>query len=133
MAEKPTAAFVLSLIGGIIYLLIGVLVAVVVAFLGSISGLPGFRMAGFAMAGIGGIGLVSGILMIVGAVMMNSSAKSRVQAGSIIVLVFTLVGALFTLGGLLVGFVLALVGSILGLTWRPPATEAPPAPSPPPA
>lgn len=130
MAERPTAAFVLSLIGGIIYLLVGLLIAVAAAFLGSISGLAGYSMAGMAVAAVGGIGLVSGALMIIGAVMVSSTSKSRVRTGSVIVLVFAIIGALFTFGGFIIGFILALIGSILGLTWSPSVPEAPQTPSP---
>jgi hypothetical protein len=130
MAEKPTAAFVLSLIGGIIYILVGGLVAAAAAFLGGMFGAVGMGIAGAAVATVGAIGLISGIIMIVGAAMMNSSEKSRVRTGSILVLIFALVGAIFTFGGLVVGFILALIGSILGLTWNPSAVMPPP-PTPP--
>ncbi|HEV2225247.1 MAG TPA: hypothetical protein VGR56_00420 [Nitrososphaerales archaeon] len=130
MAEKPTAAFVLSLIGGIIYLLVGIIVAAAAAFIGSIVGLAGYGVGGLAVASVGAIGLVSGILMLVGAVMMNSSNKSKVRTGSVLVLLFTLIGALFTLGGFLIGFILGLIGSIMGLVWKP--SEAMPPPPPPP-
>lgn len=129
MAEKATAAFVLSLIGGIIYFLIGALVAVVAAFIHTIPGVGEIAIAGLAVAAVGGIGLVSGVLIIIGSAMMNSSVRSRVRTGSIIVLVFTLVGAPFTAAGLIVGLLLGIVGSILGLTWKP-AVEAPTPPPP---
>ena len=74
----------------------------------------------------GAVGLVCGIIIIVGAVMMNSSDKSRVRTGAIIVLVLTIIGALFTVGGFVIGGILAFVGSILGLTWKPTATMPPP-------
>ena len=125
MAEKPTAAFALSLIGGIFYLLIGIGVAALAGFVGALASIAA-PIAGFAVAIVGGIGLVSGILMIVGASMMNSSDVGRVRTGSILVLIFLLVGALFTFGGALIGFILALIGSILGLTWHPSAPMPPP-------
>jgi hypothetical protein len=124
MAEKPTAAFILSLLGGIFYLLVGIGLAAISSVFAFVP------MAGLAIAAIAGIGLLSGILMIVGAVMMNTSNKSRVRTGSILVLVFTLVGAIFTAGGAVIGFILALIGSILGLTWNPSTPMAPP-PTPP--
>lgn len=131
MAEKPTAAFILSLIGGIIYLLVGALIAVGAAFIGSVAGLAGAGAIGLAVVAVGSIGLVSGVVMIIGAAIMNTSDKSRVKTGSILVLVFTLIGAIFTVGGFLVGFILALIGSILGLTWKPSMPMAPPPPPPP--
>ena len=129
MGEKPTAAFVLSLVGGMFYLLVGLIVAAASALIGGIASLAGYASYGGAIAAVGGIGLVCGILMVVGAVMMNSSSKSRVRLAAIIVLVFTLVGAIFTAGGFVIGFILALIGSILGLTWNP-SSQMPPSPMP---
>ncbi len=125
MGEKPTAAFVLSLVGGIFYLFVGLVVAAASALIGGIASLAGYASYGGAIAAVGGIGLVCGILIVVGAVMMNSSSRSRVRLAAVIVLVFTLVGAIFTVGGLVIGFILALIGSILGLTWNPSSQMAP--------
>ena len=129
MGEKPTAAFALSLVGAIIYLVTGILVALAAAFLSSISGLigagAGVAVAGIAVALVAGVALVSGIVMLLGAVMMNSTNRSRVRTGAILVLVFTFIGAVFTVGGFVIGFILALIGSILGLTWKPPMSTVP--------
>ncbi|MDA4125466.1 MAG: hypothetical protein OK438_08515 [Thaumarchaeota archaeon] len=130
MAEKPTAAFVLSLIGGIIYLIVGLIIAGASAVAGSYAGMAGFPGVGLAVAAVGGIGLVSGIIMVIGSIMMNNSDKSRVKTGSILVLVFTIIGAIFTVGGFFLGFILALIGSILGLTWKGPTTMSTSAPMP---
>jgi hypothetical protein len=124
MGERPTAAFVLSLLGGIFYLIGGLGVAAIA----SLALLIPF--AGVAIFAVGLIGLGSGIIMIYGASMMNSEDKGKVRTGSILVLVFTLVGAIFTLGGILIGFLLALIGSILGLTWSPTVTVVQPQPAP---
>jgi len=131
VAERPTAAFVLSLIGGILYLIFGLIIAVAGAFVGSFTTLIGFPGIGLAIAVVGAIGLVSGVIMVIGAGMMNAVEKSKVTTGSILVLVFTIIGAVFTLGGFIIGFILALIGSILGLTWKPPVpmSSAPPPPS----
>ncbi len=120
MGERPTAAFVLSLLAGIFYLIAGIAVAAIASIALLIPFAGGFIFA------VGLIGLVSGILMIFGASMMNSEDKGRVRSGSILVLVFLLVGAIFTLGGIGIGFILGLIGSILGLTWNP--TPPPPVP-----
>lgn len=130
MGDEPTAAFVLSLIGGVTYLIIGLFVAIAAAFMGSIAGMVGLGMVVLAAAAVGGIGLLSGIPMIVGSMMMRSPSKSLVRTGSVVLLVFTLVGALFTVGGLPIGFIPALVGSILGLTWNPSTLKSPPGPPP---
>jgi hypothetical protein len=123
MGEKPTAAFILSLLGAIFYLIGGLAVAA----LASLALL--IPIAGVAIFAVGLVGLISGVIMIVGATMINSSDKGKVRTGSILVLVFLLVGAIFTIGGLFIGFLLALIGSILGLTWSPSVSSvAPPAP-----
>ena len=72
------------------------------------------------------MGIISGIIIVVGAVMMNSSMRSRVRTGAILVLILTIIGAFFTVGGFVIGFILALIGSILGLTWKPTASMPPP-------
>ncbi len=113
MAEdKPTAAFVLSLIGGIFVLLVGIFEAVVgayfLAFLGAVGAVVLF------------LGVVWGLLMIVGAVMMYVKPEQHTVWG-IIVVVFSIVSWYPTLGGFFIGFILGLIGGILGLTFKPSA------------
>jgi hypothetical protein len=109
VSDRPTAAFVLSLIAGICYLAVGILFALAGAVLGSVTGslVPGL---GAVFLVILSIGLVSGVLMVVGALLMRSNEKPKVRTGSLLVLVFTLVGALFTAGGLIVGSFWGLPG-----------------------
>ena len=127
---KPTVAFVLSLIAGIIYLIIGLIVAAASSLVGSLSSVTGASAIGTVVAVVGGIGVVCGIVMIVGSLMMNSENRSKVRTGAVLVLVFTIIGALFTVGGFVIGFILGLVGSILGLAWKPPANMQTPPPAP---
>lgn len=115
--EKPTAAFVLSLVAGITYLIIGLI---------STAAATGISDVRAILAVDGAGGLVSGVTMVVGSMMMNSENRSRVRTGAILVLVFTIIGAIFTVGGFVIGFVLGLVGSILGLVRKPPAQMSPP-------
>lgn len=130
MSEKPTAAYVLSVIGGVLILLSGLAVAVVFGILGAVvSIIPGAGgIGGGAMILFGLLGLIFGILVIVGAVMMNSGVQSKVKTGSIIVLVFSILSLPTVGGGFFIGFILGLIGSILGLTWKP-ATAPPPPPA----
>ncbi len=125
---KPTVAFLLSLIAGIIYLIVGVIVTAAATVVSSLPKLSGISDVRAVLVVVGGIGLVSGVIMTVGSLWMNSENRSRVRTGAILVLVFTFVGSLFTVGGFFLGFVLGLVGSILGLVWKPPA-EVPPSPA----
>jgi len=118
--EKPTAAFVLSLIGGILILLGGIFRASVSIFFGWLRGL---------IVILGFLGLIFGTIVIIGAIMIHSGEKDKVRTGSILVLIFSIL-SLFVggRGGFIIGFILGLVGSILGLTWKP--AEAPPPPPP---
>lgn len=128
MGEKPTAAFALSLVGGILILINGIIMFVGAGILAGIAAVvPGVGPAigGLIMA-YAALGLVMGILVIVGAVMINSGAINKVRVGSILVIVFSVI-SLLSGGGFIIGFVLALVGGILGLVWKP-TTPPPPLP-----
>jgi len=107
--NKPTAAFALVLIGGIFTLLGGIAVAI-------LGGIATLFLAGIG-ATLGLIGIISGIIMIVAAVLMNSTDVSKVHIWSIIALIFTIIG-LANGGGFIIGFILGLVGSILGLVYK---------------
>lgn len=129
LAEKPTAAFVLSLIAGVLILLGGIFGAIISIIGGAIIGvIPGLGWLGGLIVILGLLGLIFGIIVIVGAVMINSEERDKVKTGSMIVLIFSIL-SLFVggTGGFVVGFILGLIGSILGLTWKP-SEEAPPPP-----
>ena len=131
MAEKPTAAFVLSLIGGILILLGGIFGAIIGIIGGAaMSIVPGFGWLSGLIIALGILGLIFGIIVILGAVMINSGERGKVRTGSILVLIFSIL-SLFVggTGGFIIGFILSLIGSILGLTWKP-SEKAPPPPPP---
>jgi len=130
MADKPTAAFVLSLIGGIFIVLGGIFYIA----LGSAVGGLGFGLGGSIIAGLGVFGLICGFLTILGAVWINSGEKGKVRNGAILVLIFSILSWFGGAGGFFIGFLLGLIGAILGLTWNPPTmtSTAPPAPPAPP-
>jgi hypothetical protein len=140
LGEKPTAAFALSLVGAIFIIINAVLMLIGGLFIAGMAGeysewlgmIPG---AG-SMVGayitiiliIAIVGLIFGILVLVGATMINSGEKSKVRTGSIMVLIFSIL-SLFTASGFYIGFILGLIGGILGLIWKPEArAEAPPPP-----
>lgn len=128
MAEKPTAAFVLSLVGGVLILVNAIIVligATIAAAIASVVPVVGVA-TGVVVIAYGLAGLVIGILVIVGAIMINSGNPGKVRTWSIIVLVFSVISILIG-GGFIIGLVLGLVGGILGLVWKP---SAPPPPSP---
>jgi len=134
-AERPTAAFVLSLIGGI-FILIGSLVSSILVGIigGAMMLIPFLEGFGALIILIAVIGIIFGILIIIGALMINSGDPSRVRTGSILVLILSIL-SLFTGGGFIIGFILALIGSILGLVWKPSEQRGglprPPPPPPP--
>ncbi len=131
MAEKPTAAFVLSLIGGIFVILGALLWISIGAFLSFLS-----LGIGLNTTMMGVLGLIFGLIVIVGGVMMYTKPQQHVMWGAI-VLILAIVSIPFSFAGLLIGFILALIGGILGLVFKPApavpaAAYAPPPMAPPP-
>lgn len=135
MSGRPTAAFVLSLISGILVLLTALLLFVAAGLLSSISGefsgmLPyPAELISTWVTIIGVVGLVFGILILVGALMIYSGEPRKVRTGSILVLILSILSLFTTGGGFFIGFVLGLIGGILGLTWKPPAKQEAPSSS----
>src|SRR3972149_3661288 len=122
MAEKPTAAFVLSLNGGIFILLAGIVVAVVLGTLGAL--IPGLEFA----AGLGIFGVICGVLVMLGGIMIYSRPAQH-QMWGVIVLVFSILSWFGAIGGFFIGFLLGLIGGILGIVYKP-GTAVPPPPPP---
>ena len=128
MAEKPTAAFVLSLLGAI-FIIIGALANLIFAsIIGSYIGFLGFGGFGGLIMVWAALGMVWGILTLVGAIMINSGDTNKVRIGAILVLVFSILSWFGAYGGIFIGFLLGLIGSILALTWKPSRYYAPPPP-----
>ncbi len=113
--EKPTAAFVLSLIAAIFILLNGVVIAVYGAILFAF--FPGVAVL------IAAVGLIFGILVLVGAILLWTNPNMH-AAGGILVLLFSIFSLIIG-GGFILGFILGLVGGILGIVWKPPAPMMP--------
>jgi len=120
MAEKPTAAFVLSLIGGIFILLGAIVVMVIMSAIGSFMVIGG---SADVLVIYGAVGLIFAIIVLVGAVMLWMKPQQHVAWG-VIVLLFSLF-SIISLGGFFIGLILGLVGGILGIVWKPPAPMAP--------
>ncbi len=129
--EKPEAAFILSLIGGIL-MLIGGLVSSIWFMYGGFSGMMdgfGGMMGGWQgmmgslgvslvfMSGLSLVGLVAGILVIIGAVILDARPAEHTTWGTII-LVFSLISFL-GMGGFFLGAILGIVGGALALAWQP--------------
>ena len=127
--NRPTLAAIISLIGGILMILSGAIF--------SMFGLTGFGMMGGYRGMMGGywgmmgdfgfpfgftmvfslIGLVSGVLVIIGALMLYTRPLEHTVWG-IIVLVFSIISFL-GMGGFFVGAILGIIGGAFALSWRP--------------
>ncbi|MEM2996750.1 MAG: hypothetical protein QW639_02685 [Candidatus Bathyarchaeia archaeon] len=123
--ERPTIAVVLSLIGGVLILL-----GSTMRFIMPMYGWMGYGMMGgfnhmmgspwnpfVFMGGLWLIGLVSGVLVIIGAAMLNARPAEHYAWGTII-LVFSAISFL-GMGGLLIGAILGIIGGVLALTFKP--------------
>ena len=152
MAEYPTAAFILSLLGGIFAIIGGfVLMAIGALFdaFGNLGGLGGISSLtgglGNLTGGLGGSlgnltstpGSTSGggfsitNLGEVGVVMgiatialavMILRVPQRHQLWGALVLTFSVLSIVGSLGGLLLGFVLGIIGGVLAISWKPGLT-----------
>lgn len=129
VVNKPTAAYILSLLGGIIGLLVGIAFLAFGAFafiaLGEYSGYYGFYdydylgAFGFGwtiLLGIGAWMLITSILIIVFARKLNAEPLLHSKYGAII-LVLSIIG---------VGGILGLIGGILALVYKPQFAGAAP-------
>jgi hypothetical protein len=110
MTEKPTTAFILSLIGGILVLLGGLVWAAVGTLIALFTGL-GFLLYAF---------LIFGIIIIIGAIMINSNPSSTHSWGIVMLIlgVLSLIGIVTALGG-----ILAIIGGAFAIAWKPPIQQ----------
>ncbi len=116
MEQKPTAAFVLSLLAGILILLGGLAIGMLGAFM----------VAFFPVAGIVfiAVGLAFGVIVLLGAIMMYVEPQQHVAWG-VIVLIFSIFSLFTSLGGFLVGMILGIVGGALAIAWQPTTASVP--------
>lgn len=136
--EKPTAAMVLSVIGGLFILVVGAVILWIASLMESF--MSGLLVMGGAPAGIdpvlwlniiGGVfGVLFGLIIIVGGVMMFARPQSSTLWG-VTVLVLSIASFLST-GGFIIGMILGLVGGILGIVFKPAAPMGAPSAGPPP-
>ena len=127
--KNPSISFILSLIGGII-ILVGSLVNIVWYTLGSSTlGPYGGMMGGYHgtmgnfgfsnsyMTAFSVVGLVCGVVVVIGALMLNTRPTEHSTWGALI-LVFSVV-SLISMGGWFVGALLGIVGGAFALSWKP--------------
>jgi hypothetical protein len=134
--EKPTAAFVLSLIGGLLILLAGAtrlmfrfywfggMMRGFGASWSGMMGFPGYAMMWGRFSFLDGIvALVLGVLMIVGAAMLYNRPQGHTTWGTVIVILSVLSFFARAMGGFGIGLILGLVGGVLAITWKPAQTQ----------
>ncbi len=129
-SAPPTASFVLSLIAGLLILGgVGMMMTfsygtpyygMMGGYYGMMNGYYGM-MQGFGYGGwfygAAALGLISGIVVLVGAVMIYTRPANASTWG-LLVLVFSIL-SFFGMGGFFIGAVLGVVGGALAMAWRP--------------
>jgi hypothetical protein len=124
--ETPIAAFILSLIGGVLILIGGIASSMWFMHggygVGGMMGGYGGMMGGFGfpfdlMGNLWPIGFVAGALVIIGALMLNARPAEHTAWGTII-LVFSII-SFIGMGGFFIGAILGIAGGAVALSWRP--------------
>jgi hypothetical protein len=131
-SSYPNTASILAIVGGVLMILVGLLLAAVSIFI--IPHLPSSyfsssstvmltpaniqQFASFVVGALGAFGLISGIIVLTSAVMLQAN-PSRRRTWGVLILVFSVLSFLGT-GGLVVGAILGIAGGAMVLTWKPP-------------
>ena len=129
LEERPTTAIVLSLIGGSLLILSGAMMFTMLVYgwmgFGMMGGYMGMGMMGSIgipfgfMSGLSLVGVVSGILVIIGAVMLSLRPVEH-EAWGIVILTFSVISFL-GMGGFLIGAILGIIGGAFALSLKPVA------------
>lgn len=133
--EVPKAPFILSLIAGLLILAgVGMMMTfrfgtpyygMMGGYYGTTGGYYGM-MQGFGYDGwfyvAGAIGLISGIIVVTGAVMVYIRPRKATTWG-LLVLIFSVI-SFIGVGGFFVGAILGIIGGALALAWHPQAGQA---------
>ena len=128
--EKPTKAFTLSLIAGILIISNSALLgAAATWFPWIIPTLPGSSANDTTvLMRLAAVGLIFGVLVLLGAIMLYSKPANK-KAWGIIIVVFS-IPSVVTGGGFIIGFILGIIGGASALSRKPkmqatkPATTA---------
>ncbi len=114
----PNAAYLLSLIGGILILIGGIATAILAAIVGSyaLNVVPG--LAALAIA-FGIVALILGVVIVYLALQLKQNARAgAVSTNGVIILVLAIVSIFIGGGGFYIGAILAIIGGILALIWK---------------
>lgn len=121
METKSNTAFALSLSGGILMLLSGW-----ISWRWWTQGMPvgwggpwGSMMGGWNMmwGSIPWLGLLSGLIVLIGAILLNAQPEQSVSWG-IVILIFSVI-SLWGMGGFFIGAVLGVIGGALAVGSKP--------------
>lgn len=135
--EKPTTAYILSLIAGVLIVLGGVTGSVFMGMMGGWYGgwrgmmgpgmMGGYGMTVFPWWGLGMafglIGLIIGIIVIIGAIMLDSRPQEHKTWG-IVILVFSILSVIGGMGGFGIGLIIGIIGGALAISWTPTGPTA---------
>lgn len=130
--ERPTAAFIISLLAGIFVLLGGGMKSMMGSWFvsngfGMMSGARGWMMGGNYPAvgygmmggfGFGILGLIFGTLVIICAVILNQRPHQH-QTWGLLILLFSVLSMISGVMGLGVGLILGVIGGVLAIVWTP--------------
>ena len=130
----PKTASILAIIGGVVMILCGSVLVAASAFIlphlnyGNLNTPPQLNSAAIPglVSGIvevmGIFGLISGIVVLVSAVMLLA-VPGQLRIWGVLMLVFSVMSFL-GLGGFVVGAILGIIGGILALRWKPPSQQS---------
>jgi hypothetical protein len=138
LEERPSTAITLSIIGGILIIVGSALMFFTVMYgwvghgmmgsfgemMGPIGGMVGgymdmlgnFGIPSSFMGGLSLVGLICGLLIVVGALMINANPAEHNTWG-IVILVFSIISFLGT-AGFYIGAILGIIGGALAITWK---------------
>jgi len=113
--KKPTKAFLLSLIAGILIISNTTLLGIATRwFPGIIPTIPGSANDTTVLYRLTVIGLILGVLILLGAMLMHIKPGKK-KAWGILVIVFS-IPSVITGGGFIIGFILGILGGALTLS-----------------
>ena len=120
MVERPSTAFALLLVAGMLILFFGILVSGFVA---------AFTIQVETVSLMFLDALICGIIVLTAGILLYALPKYHVVWG-VLGVIFSLFSIL-SLGGLFVGMILGIIGGAMGIAWKPAPPQIPTPPVPP--
>jgi len=120
VGEKPTAGYVISLLGGIFVILGGLFFIIAGA---TIDYYP-FGLPDYSYLICSPIGILIGLIIVIAASRAYYNPEAGPKLGSVII-ILSIVSWVFALGGLIIGSLFGFIGGILLIAWKPPKPIGP--------